>query len=229
MQIAVLGDYRLSLAFRKCVNKYNVKTKSKHTVKYFTTSDNFKNRVRKKCEYDMVIVALDNNTIDPDELLKFIRKEMCNYDIYIILASKNEYGSLKLIKYHLLDFLTLPLDYKSVYDCIEFCELGRENKFFIYNISKVKHKIPVSKIIYLENFDRKVVIHTKDDDIIFYGKLSDCRKQESLKNFIDIHQSYYVNPMYVESIDSKSLILTDNKKLPISRHKLQNVMDLILQ
>ncbi len=172
----------------------------------------------------MIIVNLDFKTIDVKKIFNHIRVVLYDEETAIVIASENEYGSLELIKYKLFDYLKMPIDKKSIYNCIDLYERGNEIKWFTYSCCRTEFKIAVSKIIYLENVDRKVVIHTINEQISFYGKLSECRCKDCFSSFIDIHQSFLVNPIHVEK---NKLFVRGGDVLPISRNKFNDIRKLI--
>lgn len=67
---------------------------------------------------------------------------------------------------------------------------------------KGKHrKVLPEDIIYAEVYNRKVILHKKDEDIEYYGKLS-ALQEEAGENFFRSHRSYLVNLKYVEKYDA---------------------------
>lgn len=77
-------------------------------------------------------------------------------------------------------------------------------------------------ILYFESFNHSIYIHKKEDEVIkITYSLSQLEKEFSEYNFFRIHSGYLVNLKYVYSIDNTSVILTNKKSLPISRHRIK--------
>lgn len=74
--------------------------------------------------------------------------------------------------------------------------LKTEEKCLMVKTGGTAMKIPLSDIVYAEVFNRKVTIHTMEEDIEYYGKLSDLEKQAG-EDFFRTHRAYLVNFKYV--------------------------------
>ncbi len=67
-------------------------------------------------------------------------------------------------------------------------------------------------IIYAEVFDRKVVIHTVDEDIEYYGKLKDLEERLG-EDFYRTHRSYLVHFAYVRRYEAGTVWLEKGRAL----------------
>lgn len=86
---------------------------------------------------------------------------------------------------------------KSGYDGEEYILLRRGSKY---------QKIFFDDIIFAETFERKIIIHTKSEDIEYYGKLVDLEKVLG-ERFFRTHRAYLVNLEHVLSFDIESVQL----------------------
>ncbi len=85
-----------------------------------------------------------------------------------------------------------------------------------------QYRISPKDIMYFESIDHSIYIHDKENRVIkITYSLSQLEKEFSEYNFFRIHSGYLVNLKYVYSIDNTSLILTNKKSLPISRHRIK--------
>mgnify|MGYP002512828280 CR=1 FL=1 len=64
----------------------------------------------------------------------------------------------------------------------------------------------LDEIIYAEVFNRKVVIHKMNDEIEYYGKMSDLEAFVG-DSFFRPHRAYLINFKYVERYDSTTIYL----------------------
>jgi len=67
-------------------------------------------------------------------------------------------------------------------------------------------KVLLSDIIYAEVFNRKVMLHTIQGDIEYYGKLTDLSEQAGA-DFYRTHRAYLVNLNYVEKYNATTIWL----------------------
>ena len=91
---------------------------------------------------------------------------------------------------------------------------------------KTEKKIPFKEIMYFSSDAKKVIIHIKNGEDSFYGKLTDVVYPE--EDFICIHKSYIVNRNYVMQFKFDSVILVNSEVLPISRVYRKEVRDRLI-
>lgn len=72
--------------------------------------------------------------------------------------------------------------------------------------------VRASDIVYAEVFDRKVVIHTMDSDIEYYGKMKELERNVG-EGFYRPHRAYLVNFNYITKYDSTAIWLKRGKAL----------------
>lgn len=76
----------------------------------------------------------------------------------------------------------------------------------------VSTKVLFSDIIYAEVFNRKVILHTVNGDIEYYGKLTDLSEQAGA-DFYRTHRAYLVNLKYVEKYNAATIWLEQGTAL----------------
>ena len=79
--------------------------------------------------------------------------------------------------------------------------------------SKGKHiTVNFEDIVYAEVFDRKVIIHTLNEDIEYYGKLKDLEKKAG-DDFYRPHRAYLVNFNFIRKYDAVTIYLEKGQVL----------------
>ncbi len=73
-------------------------------------------------------------------------------------------------------------------------------------------KVFLSDIIYAEVFNRKVMLHTTNGNIEYYGKLTDLSEQAGA-DFYRTHRAYLVNLKYVEKYNATTVWLEQGTAL----------------
>lgn len=81
-----------------------------------------------------------------------------------------------------------------------------EANYVMINNGGVHIKVIIEDIVYAEVFNRKVVIHKLDDEIEYYGKMSDLEAIAG-DSFFRPHRAYLVNFKYVEKYDATTIYL----------------------
>ena len=81
-----------------------------------------------------------------------------------------------------------------------------EERYVMINNGGVHIKIMIDDIVYAEVFNRKVVIHKLNDEIEYYGKMSDLEDLAG-DGFFRPHRAYLINFKYVERYDATTIYL----------------------
>ena len=81
-----------------------------------------------------------------------------------------------------------------------------EEKYVMINNWGVHTKVILDEIVYAEVFNRKVVIHKMNDEIEYYGKMSDLEALAG-ESFFRPHRAYLINFKYVEKYDATTIYL----------------------
>lgn len=68
------------------------------------------------------------------------------------------------------------------------------------------------KIIYAEVFDRKIILHTTEENIEYYGKMKELEKSLG-DGFYRPHRAYLVNFAYIKKYDASTIYLEKGKAL----------------
>ena len=72
--------------------------------------------------------------------------------------------------------------------------------------------VHLEDIIYAEVYNRKIIIHTLDSDIEYYGKMKELEKQAG-ENFFRPHRAYLVNFRYITKYDAATIYLKKGQAL----------------
>lgn len=72
--------------------------------------------------------------------------------------------------------------------------------------------IPLEDIVYAEVFNRKIIIHTMDADIEYYGKMKELEKKAG-EDFYRPHRGYLINFNFVRKYDATTIYLKKGQAL----------------
>lgn len=94
-----------------------------------------------------------------------------------------------------------------------FVRIGEERRYFHY-----------TQILYLEAREKKLILHSGQEELSFYGSLREMEKVLP-EYFVRCHRSYIVNFMHISRLDlSQDLLYIDERfVIPISKKYKNNV------
>ena len=73
-------------------------------------------------------------------------------------------------------------------------------------------RVLCSEIVYAEVFNRKILLHTLEEEIEYYGKIADLERELG-EDFFRTHRSYLVHFQYVLKYDASSVFLEKGEAL----------------
>lgn len=78
---------------------------------------------------------------------------------------------------------------------------------------------------YVETFNRNLLFHTEEENIICYKSMKEMEQELSGKGFVRCHTSYLVNLYYVKGVKKLEMELITGEMLPISQPRRKEVME----
>lgn len=178
-----------------------------------------------KKEYDVLFLDIElEGNIDGMELAKRIRGysygEESPVIIFVTGYEKYVYEAFDVSAFH---FLVKPISedkFSEVYERAIKKLLKEKNKKQSIMIphNNGKKIIPISEIYYAESQDHKVIVHTYNGDLEYYGKMQDLENELS-EVFFRIHRSCLINLLYVEEYSKNEVVITNGDILLISKYK----------
>jgi len=147
---------------------------------------------------NLIISIIFFNVTADKKLLEIVRFRPS----YITLLAKDNSGLAKALRWSCAEQL-------------------RAHPYFSVKNKDVQMKIEHDSIIYFESRQRIVVLHTSQQAIEFYAKLSDVQSSLPSDYFVRCHQSYIVNMNQVRTLDKANRLFVLKSGLTIEISKSQ--------
>lgn len=127
-------------------------------------------------------------------------------------------------------FLIKPIDAKRLQNAVDkalkqISDERHQNAYFKLHGSVIK--IPLEMIQYIESYGHHITLYTKDDNLDFRMKLTECLELLP-QDFWLIHQSYIVHARYIKCMTKEGVELWNGKLLPVSRSKYKTIKNMLL-
>ncbi|WP_341381616.1 LytTR family DNA-binding domain-containing protein [Clostridium massiliamazoniense] len=103
-----------------------------------------------------------------------------------------------------------------------------EKNLFCINKKAGLKILNIEDILFFETNNRMVTAVTKNGKLDFYDKITNLEKKLNNSKFIRCHRGFLVNPEHIVEMNKESLILNYNYSIPISRLKITEVKDKLL-
>ena len=181
-------------------------------------------------------INLGANNISGLELARQIR--INDAQCYIVFTTGHPELGMTAYKFHTeaFEYLLKPISFQALEECVlsiysNYNEFTKHQKNSRDNIIRIKsgsseYNIDRNEIIYAESMDQKVILHTANRKIEFFGYLKDIEielnKYEKL--FYRCHRSYIINLDQISEINYKDsyVIVSNGDKCFVARpHKAE--------
>lgn len=197
-----------------------------HEIDVFSSSEKLYQKMETGTHYDLIFLDIEftSDTINGVEVGQLIRDVHSNHLVSIVYISWKKNYALQLFDIQPLNFLIKPLAYEKVEEVVRrYLKIaGLMSGTLTYKKGRDTFKVPIRDIIYLENYERKVIIHLSDGGTEeFYGSLKEIYEEDLKRfDFLFIHASYAVNYDYVTTLQFDQVFLLGREEsLPISKHR----------
>lgn len=173
-------------------------------------------------KYDIIFMDIDWKN-DAENGINYAAKiNQDNPDIQMIFVTAyNDIFSENIFfeNLNLCGYLKKPINSEYLGILLEKAEKtirNNENSILTIKNNGLIENIKVNAIIYLESQGHKVTI-TKTDGISYTYEKLDTIQERLGNNFLRIHKSYLVNMDYISRLEGKSVVVFNEKVLPVSK------------
>ena len=181
-----------------------------------------------KNEFECNLLFLDiyMKPFDGMETAEYIRKN--SVDVDIIFVTNSAEHVYKGYIYKAYSYILKTALQKNISDELKryVDELLDTGECLNVKSEGTMRKIPISYILYIESNARILILHLKNEDVSFYGKLSELEAVLNDKGFMRIHQSYMVKKTAVTGVTGKEAFI-GSVSVPISRKYYKSFKDSI--
>ena len=84
--------------------------------------------------------------------------------------------------------------------------------------------LPIGEIIYMEKQDRRILVHTRTEDIRYYGTLGEAEEELDLR-FTHFHRSYILNMDLIRELSGGCVTMCDGSHFELGAHTYLRLKD----
>ena len=175
---------------------------------------------------DLIFLDIQMRRVDGLRAAKKIRKLDEKVGI-IFLTTMTEY-SLEGYQYQAADYIIKPLKYvrlKAEMDRFlkRLRQMG-DPAILVFNDTG-RYKVRLKSLRYIETFNRNLLLHTEEENIICYRSMKEMEAELRDQGFARCHTSYLVNLYFIQGVKRLELTLATGEKLPISQPRRKVFME----
>ena len=225
INIGILEDELIHIENLKYM-LFTIENTSEHTfhINHFTYFSNEVLPTLFSCDVLFLDIEIgEKNGISVAHLLRNNGYQGC----IIFLTSYKEYV-FEGYKVNATDYLLKPLLFEQLQDVMNrFFHTLKTNCYSFQNGSKTT-QIPYAEIIFFSSYKHYVEIHTLHST---YQQLINLKSLVPIlpQQFVQCHRTTIINLMHIRSLTNTELIMTNSRKLPVSRTFLPTVQSKFIE
>ncbi len=218
MYVAIVDDSLTDIEYLyENICRYCNEHKAHMQVDCFDDEQKFLNSLKTR-PYDLVILDIYMNRINGDKLAQFIREKYPKSQIIFTTASR-EYA-VKAFKVRALDYLVKPYKYEELESALDHFEEVYDKFIHYIELKEGRQytRILISDIMYVDYHNHYIQVHTTSNVVrshMSFDKFAPMLQQ--YRQFLWCYRNCMVNIDYIDCLEDKDFVLTDGKRIPISR------------
>lgn len=145
----------------------------------------------------------------------------------IFLTTMTQYG-LEGYRYQAANYIIKPMKYvrlKAEMDSWLKKHRREDSPAVVISNDTGKYKVFLKSLRYVETFNRNLLLHTNQENIICYKSMKEMEQELQGKGFIRCHTSYIVNLFYVKGVNKLEIELISGEMIPVSQPKRKAFME----
>lgn len=179
--------------------------------------------------FDILLLDIGLQDMTGIEAAREIRKSSDAVILFITALKEYVFDAFDVGAFH---YLLKPIDEDKFHEVFAraareaACAVKREP--LIIKTGGSYRKIPVEDIYYAENRGRKIVLHMRNAEVEFYGKMVDL-EERLCDGFYRCHRGYLVNLQEVVSYDTDEIELCNGEKVFLAKQKYHDFVNTYLE
>ena len=136
--------------------------------------------------------------------------------------------ALEGYKYQATNYIIKPMKYvrlKAEMDDWRKHNRKNDSPAIVVANDSGKYKIFLNTLRYVETFNRNLLVHTEQENIICYRSMKELEQELAEHGFVRCHTSYIVNLFFVKGVNKLEITLVTGEIIPISQPKRKQFME----
>lgn len=225
IHIAICDDeQRFTEQLRLLLEKYTEDTQEQLKITIY--HDGSELTANYDTSIDLIFLDIKMNRMNGFKTAEIIRQKDADVAI-IFLTTLSQYG-LEGYKYQATNYIIKPIKYARLKSELDnWIKKYHKNKVtsIIVTNDTGKYKVPLKSLRYVETFNRNLLLHTEEENIVCYKSMKEMEQELSSLDFVRCHTSYIVNLFYIKGVKKLEIELITGENIPISQPKRKNFIE----
>ena len=218
MHTAIIDDSQTDLQYLyENISRYCTEHKVHMQIDQFDNEQKFLYSVKEK-NYDLVILDIYMKRITGDRLAQFIREQRPDCQIIFTTASREH--AVGAFKVRALDYLVKPYTYEELENALDRFEEVYDKFLHYIELKEGRQytRILITDIMYVDYHNHYIQVHTTSNVVRSYMPFDKFAPSlQPYCQFLWCYRNCMVNMDYIVSVEDRDFVLTDGKRIPISR------------
>lgn len=178
----------------------------------------------KKLHFDAVFLDIEMEGMSGLEAAEKLREQ--NDGVRILFVTDHDSMVFQSFQYAPLRFIRKSKLTEELNEAIisVLADINRAQDKYCLETKEGIRQITIQDILYFEVLGHLTTCHTKNGCIELRETLKKIEEDLRMHGFVRTHNSYLVNSRYIEAVEKKAVLLTeDGLRIPLSRQKQEAV------
>lgn len=197
----------------------NATTACEHLITDFYCGEDLIESYNQDAKFDLLFLDVEMNQINGVQTAKTIRQfDRCVILVFISSYKQYVFDAFSVEALHYIMKPINPDEFREIYQrsVIKYQDLHTSITLkWMYE----RYTLQVHEIMYIEGYQRHVIVHTIHEKYEAVGKVSDFADTLIPNGFVQVHHSYIVNMDYIKSIQKDRVILQNDENVWMSVRK----------
>ena len=219
LRIAICDDEsQICEVMREKLQKYYFSSNVNLSIKTFFSGE--KVLESDLSRIDVLFLDVDMPGINGLKTAKEIRKK--NKDMIIIFLTAYSEFVFESFKVDAFRYLIKPVRDSELEETLEAVrkKLYEPEEYLSFQFQNEIYSIKYSDILYIEGMRDKIWIYCKDKTYRWRGTFKNLNEVLRSRGFFQVHRSYIINMNKIRRYSSASVLLEDDREVPVSKYRL---------